>query len=230
MRFRWAFSISSLTFSSSIVLFILKQYDSRLFLAVTLSLCFMSSAWYLSTSLDIFFDEASLVISNRYFVLFIRRFFCCGNIQDAVGIDVECNTRRKFYGKNHDTCSPRSVSLFQLCRPFALSISLILPFVPFADRQHPNAYPNSLTIPIEPLPIRAPMATGRKESRDMGESPLPSLLSFEPSYIFSLSRILFSSRFLFFIARLASWYSSFRSLLPRRIVFLSPTSIVGNVY
>lgn len=95
--------------------------------------------------------------------------------------------RRKFYGKNHDTCSPRSVSPFQLYRPFALSISFILPFdfVPFADRQHPDAYPNSLTIPIEPLPIRTPMATSRKESRDMGKSPLPPLLSFEPSYIFS---------------------------------------------
>lgn len=74
--------------------------------------------------------------------------------------------RKKFHGKNRGIPSPRSISLFQLGRPFALSISFILPFdfVPFANRQHPDAYPNSLTIPIEPLPIRAPMATGRKES------------------------------------------------------------------
>lgn len=85
---------------------------------------------------------------------------------------------------------------------FALSISFILPFdfVPFADRQHPDAYPNSLTIPIEPLPIRAPMATGRKESQDMRIALC--LRSYPLSRaIHSLSRILFSLFFFFFYCK-----------------------------
>lgn len=53
MRFRWASSIFSLTFFSSIVLFILKQYDSGLFLGAILSFYFSLSAWYLSASLTI---------------------------------------------------------------------------------------------------------------------------------------------------------------------------------
>lgn len=53
MRVRSASGILSLILSSSTVLFTLKQYDSRLFLAVTLSLCCSSSSWYLSASFTI---------------------------------------------------------------------------------------------------------------------------------------------------------------------------------
>lgn len=54
-----------------------------------------------------------------------------------------------------------------------LSISFVLsrvcPSFRSAD-QHPDAYPNGLTIPIEPHLIRVPMATGRKGIPRHGDS------------------------------------------------------------
>lgn len=84
MRFRWASSIFSLTFSSSIVLFILKQYDSRLFLAI-LSLYFSLSAWYLSASLTIRSISPLLrrPLSLVIVILLIHWFFRCGDNQLA---------------------------------------------------------------------------------------------------------------------------------------------------
>lgn len=106
------------------------------------------------------------------------------------------------------------------------SISFVFSSIPFAD-QHPDAYPNGLTIPIEPYPIRAPMARGRKGISRHGIRPLSPFLSFEPTYTSSLKDP-FSLPSSFFYCK--SRYSPFRGLLPRTIVFLSVTLIVGNVY
>lgn len=185
-----------------------------------------------------------LVIGNRYFIFFARWFFQRGNIQDTVGVDIERNSLRKKRERKREKKKrqknlmkekiatlpfSRSTSSFSLRQSFVghlLSISFVL----FAD-QHSDAYPNSLTIPIEFLPIRAPMATGRKEISRHESRPLClAVILWADLYILALEKIPLLPVFFSLVARIAFRYSLFPGLLPRRIVFLSPTLIVENVY
>merc|ERR1712038_468323 len=85
--------ILSLSFSSSRVDCMLKQYDSKLFLALMRSFCFSSSALNVSASLTILSISSldNRPLSLVIVILFSRGFVHGRDVQDTVSVNVKCD-------------------------------------------------------------------------------------------------------------------------------------------
>lgn len=159
-------------------------------------------------SLDIHIDffplKSFLVNDNRYFVLLVRRFSLTAETSRGMSSASMPNVirgREKSHRKKIAALLSRPLLTSFGC-PFGRLFSIFFVFssIPFAD-QHPDAYPNGLTIPIEPYPIRAPMARGRKGISRHGIRPPVSVLilwadvyvltqgSFLPTFLFFLLQV-----------------------------------------